>query len=278
MVQRVPQGEGLISVRNLTIAQIEFELILGLLLLTNALPRIAWPVSLLSFSVFAIVSMHKIIRGDASCGCFGQVPIAPWYTAAIDVLLVALLWLWRDGVIAASSRQSRRIAFAVSVVLLCVPSTIWLVRSGPAVLVNPDQLIARDGMIYLQPDRWVGKPFPLRRYNSISDKLKTGQWIVVIYNSYCGHCRPAVPEYEQLAISLADRPGAPRIALLEVPPCAPPERNPATGMTPAIVGHLSSEQRWLAETPMVLAISDGKVVAVSGEESAEAFVGRVFPP
>ena len=131
-------------------------------------------------------------------------------------------------------------------------------------------------MVYLRPEGWVGKRLPLLGHIRIGEELGRGRWVVVIYSSYCGHCRPAVPEYEQLAIAMEGKAGAPRVALVEVPPVAPTGKNRASGVTPAAVGHLSEERKWLVATPVVLAVVEGKVVGLAGNEPAEGWARRVF--
>lgn len=261
------------------IAEVQFEAILGLWLLSNLYARVCWLISLLCFAVFAVVSAHKAIRGDPSCGCFGRFSVNPWHTAAIDTIAVAAILLLRRRVARARSVGTLRLPIATGaacIAIVCIATTFWLLRSLPRSLSESGDLPPADSVVYLQPERWIGRSFPLIKHTTLGRQLAHGRWVVVIYNSYCGHCRPAVPEYEQLAIALQDRPGAPRIALVEVPPCAAPGRNQATGGTPAVVGHLSTERKWLIVTPVILAVVDGRVLAMNAEQPAEAWVNAVF--
>jgi hypothetical protein len=76
---------------------VEFELLLGLLLVSGILPRLTWASSLVCFGGFALVSLYKALSGDASCGCFGRVPVKPWYTFALDTASVLALFHWRPA-------------------------------------------------------------------------------------------------------------------------------------------------------------------------------------
>jgi hypothetical protein len=73
------------------ICVVEFELFFGLWLLSGIYPRRTWQAALVCFSAFACVSLYKALSGEASCGCFGRVPVNPWYTVVLDVTAVAAL-------------------------------------------------------------------------------------------------------------------------------------------------------------------------------------------
>jgi len=68
----------LLHSRPCLIGVVECELLFGLVLLSGILPRLTWALSLLCFGGFALISLYKGISGDATCGCFGRVPVNPW--------------------------------------------------------------------------------------------------------------------------------------------------------------------------------------------------------
>ncbi len=84
--------DSFLSSPRVLIATIQLEVLLGLWLLSGWSQRGAWRVSLLFFAVLAAISAYLGLVGQASCGCFGRVPVNPWITFAIDVGIVALLW------------------------------------------------------------------------------------------------------------------------------------------------------------------------------------------
>jgi hypothetical protein len=58
--------------RPLLIFQVEFELTLGVWLLSAVFSRLAWLMALACFAVFSSVTCYKALAGMASCGCFGK--------------------------------------------------------------------------------------------------------------------------------------------------------------------------------------------------------------
>ncbi len=64
------QGAGILQSRWFLIGVVEFELLLGLWLLSGVFPAHAWAVSLGCFACFACVTLHKALSGETSCGCF----------------------------------------------------------------------------------------------------------------------------------------------------------------------------------------------------------------
>jgi hypothetical protein len=74
-------------------ALIEFELLLGGLLLLRVAPTLTWATALATFTIFAGVSARKAMLGSSSCGCFGPASVSPRVMVAIDLVTILLL-LW----------------------------------------------------------------------------------------------------------------------------------------------------------------------------------------
>jgi hypothetical protein len=84
------------SNRYFLIFQVEFELALGIWLLSGLFRRAAWLVVLGCFTLFCCVTLYKGLTGAASCGCFGRIHVNPWITLfAIDLPAVLALLLFR---------------------------------------------------------------------------------------------------------------------------------------------------------------------------------------
>ena len=130
---------GLLTSRWFLIAVVEFELFFGLWLMAGLWPKWTWRATLLCFGGFACVALYKALSGEASCGCFGKVPVNPWYTLIVDLCTVAALLVWRPEV--ARRRNSRRTwlvpvgcTFAAAGVLAAwtsgTSSSLWSDTSG----------------------------------------------------------------------------------------------------------------------------------------------------
>ena len=69
----------------------EWELVLGLWLLSGAFQVGAWLAAAGTFLTFAGVSGYFGWTGVASCGCFGVIRASPWTAFGVDVVALALL-------------------------------------------------------------------------------------------------------------------------------------------------------------------------------------------
>jgi hypothetical protein len=81
----------------LLIAAIEVEMLLGLWLLSGWSVRAGWVAALGFFAVMTGVSLDLATTGQTSCGCFGQVPVSPWLTFAVDLAAVGALVIFRPA-------------------------------------------------------------------------------------------------------------------------------------------------------------------------------------
>ena len=88
-------GTGLLDSRWFLIGVVEFELLFGLTLLAGIFPKSTWIAALACFACFAGVSAVKAVLGDASCGCFGRVPVNPWHTFGLDLTAIVALLRWQ---------------------------------------------------------------------------------------------------------------------------------------------------------------------------------------
>lgn len=78
----------------LQFAAVEWEVALGLWLLSGWLPVAAWFATGATFLLFAGISGSLGWTGQADCGCFG-IKASPWYAFAVDVAALAALALAR---------------------------------------------------------------------------------------------------------------------------------------------------------------------------------------
>lgn len=72
----------------------EWEIVLGIWLLSGAYPIGAWLAALATFGAFAMISGYLGAIGVASCGCFGAIKASPWWSFGVDAaVLLALVGL-----------------------------------------------------------------------------------------------------------------------------------------------------------------------------------------
>ena len=250
------------------IGVVEFELFFGLWLLAGLYPRSTWTTALLCFGGFACVSLYKALSGEATCGCFGKVPVNPWYTFTLDALAVAALLRWQPAHgrwrVAPDSRSLCLQVVRVGTVwlLVSIPAAVAMGSYQAATLGETGDIFGDSGFVVLEPETWSGKRFPLRDHIDIGGQLTEGKWIVLLYHHDCPHCKDAVPEYVRLAQDIAVRPNSPRVALIEMPPYASPDDDLVSRDSPCVFGRLSDAKEWFVATPVCVAIEKGRVVTL----------------
>jgi hypothetical protein len=199
--------------------------------------------------------------------------VNPWYTLAFDGVAVAgLIGSLRlpGGVLVSRRAAPRRNAVAALVLLLAGTVSMGaMIRYAPEAM-TPEGEIAGDGsLVYLDPMTWVGKAFPLVRRIDLGDRLAKDEWIVVLYRHDCPRCHWAIPEYERLARLLADEPGSPRVALIEVPPFGSPDDPLVSSDSACILGRLDESNEWFVEVPARVRVKDGTVMTAAKGSAAQ---------
>ncbi len=122
------------------------------------------------------------------------------------------------------------------------------------------EIIADGKVVVLEPERWVGRRFPLLDYIDIADRLKEGKWVVVLYRRDCPKCHQAITDLSRAALHGM---GGVRIALVEVPPYSEGK----TGVVPTVLdfasGYLSGVREWFITTPTEVYLESGVVIKVT---------------
>ncbi|MCL2709284.1 MAG: hypothetical protein FWE95_00250 [Planctomycetaceae bacterium] len=247
----------LLNDRYFQMAVVIGEILFALVLVAGIYLQYSWLLSILSFSVFTLVSLMKALSGETSCGCFGTVTVNPWITAAFDAVIVGLLVIFRERLDWTFPPLDRKKVLAVLVA--------WLVLAGPALFfmlslqqrqaVLGTEYITADGkkVISLAPRMWIDKEFPLvSRFVEPegSDILLTGTWHVVLISPNCSDC-------EQMMNRLEER--MPENVVLVVVPSRRSEKVPPTPF-PKFV--LDRQNGWYAVTPVVVKLVDGICVEI----------------
>ena len=93
-VSAVPRV-GPFSATWLQVAAAEWEIVLGLWLLSGVHRPTAWLAAAGTFTAFAGVSGYLGTVGAASCGCFGVIQASPWWAFGVDIAALVLLAVGR---------------------------------------------------------------------------------------------------------------------------------------------------------------------------------------
>jgi thiol-disulfide isomerase/thioredoxin len=258
LTQPLPDND-IWSWRLFLIFQVEFELVLSIWLLSSIFKKAAWLVSLLCFAVFSCITFYKGFAGAESCGCFGVVHVNPWITfLVIDMPSVILLSIFRPKQIDIlrplsilrpyPSRMKLIAVFSFIFIALAVTTPMLILNEPPKVTVKYE---------VLEPEMWEGVRLPILDKIDISDQLEKGDWVVLLYHFDCPDCAKAIPEYEQMAYDLAGNGDFLKFAFVEIPPFG---KGPIDENAPCVSGRMSEDKQWLVTTPVVILMSDSKVI------------------
>jgi hypothetical protein len=265
--------------RVVEVALAEYEFLLAAWLLSGIGSRLARTVALLTFVAFAAYSCYMGLRGEASCGCFGNIRVNPWWTFGLDLWLVLLLLSRRPNLtrLGLESRQRLfRLSVATGAFLIFTAGSLLLSMMRPPLLQSSEGVsVARSNFVLLEPEKWVGRAFPLHEDIELrdSERLQRGSWVLLFYHADCPTCRRVIGQYERLAAKYKNASKPIEIALIEVPAAALGER-----LTCKIshISRLSANKEWIIKTPSEVRMIDGHVIAATSEE--EGFLTKALPP
>jgi hypothetical protein len=113
--------------------------------------------------------------------------------------------------------------------------------------------------ILLEPEKWIGKEFPLLKYIELGECLQQGSWLVVLVHSECSACKRAREEYCELVHQFLGCNACPSVAIVECPPYHT-RTSPYT--VPYKTCYLTAEKTWFVETPVTIFIDNGRVQSV----------------
>jgi len=251
------------SYRPFLILTVEFELALGIWLLSGLFKKAAWLATLLCFSVFSAITLYKGITGAESCGCFGPVHVNPWMTLfAIELPAVIALSIFRPNISQVRSVRLFRLRLTAVIVIaltIGIPTGIAMAMYEPAVLIDESGITGNSHFVVLEPMKWIGKRFPILGYIEPNDNLAYGKWIVVFYYHGCSDCRQLIPRIKNLVCMMSI--DNLNLAFIEIPPYKD-HISEAEASGQFIFGRLSNNRDWFVKTPTVILIIDDKVNAV----------------
>lgn len=264
---------GLFTSRWFLIGLIEFELFFGFWLLSGLFPRRTWMFSLACFTVLGGISLFRGLAGDSSCGCFGRVEVNPWWTLLLDVMIVAALYRFRpvrSATADVSPTAANMNSFALRLTVLVLATLLMgipiaMIRQDPASLSADGLIMGRGEIVILEPEKWIGKRFPLFPHIDIGDQLIQGQWTILLYHHDCPKCQEVITRYERLQHEYASTANHRRIAVIEMPPYADGSVSPTDSHLGFSMGKLSDRKQWFVAAPVEIILEQGTVSIVSTE-------------
>lgn len=249
------------SNRLFLIFTVEFELALGIWLISGLFKKAAWLVTVVCFSVFSVITLYKGLSAADSCGCFGAVKVNPWITLfVVDLpVVLGLLLSKAKGFYLVEVLRPWKLLLPLpkikytAVVFILGLAVIGV--SGPLLLLNEPAKETAEYVV-LEPETWVGKTLPIIENIDIGEQLKNGKWLVLFYHYDCPDCLNAIEELEEMAIDLVGNDDILRIAFVEVPPYGEVVINKNGNW---VLGQLENSKEWFVTTPTIIFLDGGKV-------------------
>ena len=257
LLSRPVLDSGIWTSRWFMILAVEFEILMGVWLLSGLYKKVAWLAAILCFVFFSGMSLYRAVIGAESCGCFGDVEVNPWVTLfAIDLPAVILLAVARPrpaGRWFGPAPSLARIG-GVGVFL-----TVSLITSTGVLALNEPAKVT-DTYEVLELQEWVGGEMPIMKHIDIKETLEKGEWFILFYHHDCHTCRDVIPKYLAMARELRGNPKNLRVAFVEIPPYGP--LGIEDDFSPVILGKLADVKEWLLMTPAGVLLKSGKVQRV----------------
>ena len=231
------------------------------------LPRLSRKMALFMLSVFCLILLGELIRGNfADCGCFGSKSPPPWAILMIDggLLLGVLAFRPKPAVRQPAARWPLSAAAGWIIAGFALSFLVPAVEAP-----NQPNDIDRPLPSYYLPntDEWPGKRWDeLDIAGLMANRPKNidaGRRYVVFYGRTCDHCHSLFEQYFTGTLAVPT-------TLIAVPEAK--QGFEVDGVLPLLVtGHEELELPigcdWLITTPILVAMEDGVVVcATEGED------------
>jgi hypothetical protein len=277
---------GLFSSPAYTWAVITAELLLGLWLASGLKPALAWAAALFCFSVFAGASMAMVLAKQPSCGCFGSLEVSPWITGALDLVVVAVLCLFRPANVVVGTINKPTLA---SWVIVSVPLVMaGAAKTAQAVssrgLLNHDGTIAGNSYsVSVETGNWAGQQLPLLSYVDMGPRLLGQNSLVLVYHAECPRCKQALSALAALDESkFCARLNGAELVLIDASRHLSEELDthifPRIRCRKAVIfGRLDPSRRWQFDAPLLVEVRQGIVVCSWSGDAALAAINDGLP-
>jgi hypothetical protein len=176
--------EGLLGNRVFLTGVVGGEILLAAWLLSGLAAAWSRRVAMGLFGLFALVTLCKGLAGASSCGCFGRFEVNPWWTLLLDVGVFTGLWIFPPTGDAATRPcpagrpghgkmpWASRAGVTVLCLLVAVAMTGRMIHSRASALDSEGVVAGPDGLLILEPEKWLGRPLPIASSIDIGKRLK----------------------------------------------------------------------------------------------------------
>lgn len=110
---------------------VEFELLLGMWLISGWQASQARKVALATFSVFLVVAVYRAANGASSCACFGRLEVSSRFAVVLDIGALVAISVWIPGPRDTTTKGARAKAVLSLILLL-----ILLLAGAPLVILS----------------------------------------------------------------------------------------------------------------------------------------------
>jgi len=232
------------------------EVVIGVALILRFRPSISLPAAGLLFVLLAGVSWIGTVRGVASCGCFGAVPMPPWVLLVFDAgAAIALLWEPLTSAAGALTLKQPVALAAACIVIFVVglaAGSILYPRLGAVTSVLTREAIATASTVVIERSNLKpGRPFPLLPYFHIDADLSRGDWKIILARAGCRKCE------RRLRGGDCKPDGLERVAVVLT------EEKKGWALDKeceAILGRLSQDKTWSFDAPLTFWLKDGRLL------------------
>ncbi|MDD5134447.1 MAG: hypothetical protein PHP01_03430 [Phycisphaerae bacterium] len=240
--------------------QIPLELGLGIWLICGLFRKAGWLLGLIGFAGFIGVTLYKALMGAESCGCFGVIHVNPWITlSAIDIPIFLLLAIFRPK---GEKLLPPPWPNAVHFFAIAIPTFIMLGAIEYVLVTNKQEKPAAQEWVIKTKAEAEAKTvvWPLLKDIDISEELRGGLWVVLMYHYDCPDCAKAIPDYLEMHKSMKGNDDVLSFAFIEMPPYGNEKQQLVSLDSDVTRGRLSDKKKWFLETPVVVVLSDGNVL------------------
>lgn len=263
----------------LPVVVVSIEILLAFWLFSSLWAEWAYRVSLAMLAIFVVASSYHLLSGDATCGCFGKLKIHPAWTLALDLSLAVALWRGglngvagqRHVTLGTASVEAKRVPWLLSLAICAILVAILWMTGVLAVVVYGHSLV-RGNLKVLEPEKWVGLPFPVLADINCNDKdaatakLSDGKWLAVFYHNDCRECQLVIPRVVTAAHMSDTLAGSLRYIFIEITPAQDSHGHDHPGVQydqHCLRATLNQRYEWLVQTPTFVWLSDGIVSRTS---------------